>query len=162
MTPTLRPATADDRPFLLTVYQATRADELAPLPWPDEAKQAFLAEQFSLQDAAYRGAHPEGRFLVIEEDGLRIGRLSLGDLPGELRIIDIALLPHARGRGVGRRLLDDVIAEAETRGVAVTLHVERWNPVWRLYGRLGFVEVADQGVYVLLRRDPRRQLNTAS
>jgi ribosomal protein S18 acetylase RimI-like enzyme len=150
----LRPATEADRPLLEAVYAASRAAELEPVLWPDEVKAAFLASQFALQDTAYRGAYPDGRFLVVEVDGRSAGRLYLADLPGELRIVDIALLPAVQGRGVGTRLLDDVLAEAEARALPVTLHVERWNPAWRLYQRLGFTEVEERGAYVLLRRDP--------
>ncbi len=48
------------------------------------------------------------------------------------------------------------MAEASQRGLAVTLHVERWNPAWRLYERLGFAEEPSEddggGAYVKLRR----------
>jgi hypothetical protein len=33
------------------------------------------------------------------------------------------------------------------------MHVERFNPARRLYDRLGFHQVADQGVYLLLERE---------
>ena len=35
----------------------------------------------------------------------------------------------------------------------VQMHVERFNPARRLYDRLGFHQVADQGVYLLLERE---------
>ena len=50
----LRPVEPGDLDTLRTLYAATRRAELAPVPWPDEAKRDFLAEQFALQHDHYR------------------------------------------------------------------------------------------------------------
>jgi ribosomal protein S18 acetylase RimI-like enzyme len=161
---TLRPALDSDRDFLLAVYSAAREEELAPVPWSDGQKAAFLAQQFEAQDRDYRQRHPAGRFLVVEVGGQPAGRLYLavlpgdglpGDgLPGELRILDIALLATFRNAGTGSALLADLIAEADRDGRRVSLHVERWNRARRLYERLGFAVVAETDVYLLLERPP--------
>lgn len=148
----LRNETALDVPLLFQLFSASRATELAPVPWADEHKQAFLQQQFTAQTEAYRGAYAGGRFMVVEANGLAIGRLYLAHLDGDLRIVDIALLPEWCGRGIGSRLLADVLAEADAEGRAVSLHVEHWNPARRLYERLGFQPVKEDSVYVLLRR----------
>jgi ribosomal protein S18 acetylase RimI-like enzyme len=145
------------------VYAATRAEELAPVPWTDEQKREFLTQQFQAQDASYHQRFPEGRFLVIERDGEPIGRLYLGRLPAVgdppgapagLRIMDIALLPGHRGQGTGTALVQSVLAEADAEGLPVSLHVEQWNPAQRLYARLGFSVVGQNDVYFLLERPP--------
>jgi hypothetical protein len=43
-----------DREFMAHLYVSTRTEELAPVPWPEEAKQAFLQAQFELQRDHYR------------------------------------------------------------------------------------------------------------
>jgi len=68
--------------------------------------------------------------------------------------MDIALLPEYRGRGVGGALLADLMAEASAGAIPLTIHVERFNRALRLYERLGFVPVADKGVYLLLQWSP--------
>jgi ribosomal protein S18 acetylase RimI-like enzyme len=68
----------------------------------------------------------------------------------EIRIMDIALLPEHRGSGVGSQLLRELQAEARSAGKSLTIHVERFNPALRLYERLGFKQVEDKGVYLLL------------
>ena len=151
----LRPATADDRDFLVAVYASTRADELSVVPWTDVDKAAFVAMQFDAQDAYYRQVYPDAEFLVVIRDGVAVGRLSLARFEDEIRIIDVALLAQHRGRGTGSRLLADVIAEADASGLAVRLHVEPWNPAMRLYERLGFRPVAEQGLYMRMERSPR-------
>ena len=57
--------------------------------------------QFDAQDTEYRRANPDGSFDVIEVDGRPAGRLYVDRRPGDLRIVDIALLPEFRGRGIG-------------------------------------------------------------
>lgn len=48
------------------LYASTRIGELAPVPWPEEIKQAFLHSQFELQHAHYRKHYHHAEFLVIE------------------------------------------------------------------------------------------------
>jgi len=151
----VRASVPEDRAFLLEVYVRTRVDELAPVPWTDAQKQVFIAEQFEAQDRAYRGAYPAGRFLVVEDHGVPIGRLYLATLADEVRIIDVALLPEHRGRGIGSVLIAAVIAEAESAGLAVRLHVEPWNPARRLYLRFGFLPGPVSGIYERMERPPR-------
>ena len=136
------------------MYATTRADELALVPWTDDEKAAFVAMQFEAQDVSYRMTYPDGRFLVVLGDGVPIGRLYLGRLVDEIRIVDIALLPEHRGAGIGSRLIDDVLAEADAAGIFVRLHVEPWNPALRLYERRGFRVVEERGVYLFMERPP--------
>jgi ribosomal protein S18 acetylase RimI-like enzyme len=153
-TPELRPATGADREFLYRVYASTRADELAVVAWPAAVVETFLHQQFDAQDRHYRQHFPTARFWVIVVDGQRAGRLYEDLRSEETLIIDIALLPEYRGRGVGTRLVGAVLAAARARGVGVSIHVERNNPALAWYRRLGFEVVEDEGVYLLLRWRP--------
>ena|SRR5256885_4022849 len=148
----LRPITAADAPFLRALYGSTRAKELAPVPWSEEQKRAFLDLQFRAQSVHYLKHYGDGQFLMIEEDGRAIGRLLLHRTPEEIRVIDISLMPEHRGRGIGTRLLRDVLAEGEASRRRVSIHVEHFNPAKRLYERLGFRYVETNGVYDLMVR----------
>ncbi len=149
----LRPATPSDRELLFRVYASTRVEELAPVPWSEAQKESFLRLQFEAQDHEYRRNYPSASFDVVEVGGEPVGRLyrSLGS--EELRIVDLALLPRARNRGVGTRLIRLVLDEAERARVPVSIHVEAFNTgARRLYERLGFAVVEDKGVYLFLVR----------
>jgi ribosomal protein S18 acetylase RimI-like enzyme len=146
----LRPATPADRELLFRVYASTREEELAPVPWPPEAKEAFLRQQFDAQDAWWRTNYAGASFEVVVADGRDAGRLYLWEGPSEVRIVDVALLPEARRGGIGTKLVRDVQARAGAAGKSVTIHVERMNPALRLYERLGFRLVEDKGVYLFL------------
>jgi ribosomal protein S18 acetylase RimI-like enzyme len=147
----LRPVADADLPFLARLYASTRTDELAPVPWTDAAKAAFLDQQFRAQHAHYQAHYPGAAWWVIERDGTPIGRLYRAKWSAEHRIIDIALLPAHRRQGLGAALMHDLCDEAYAAGKAVSIHVEKNNPAMTLYRRLGFVTVEDKGVYDLMR-----------
>ncbi len=91
---------------------------------------------------------------IVEKDGEPIGRLYIDRREDEHRLIDIALLPEWRGKGVGSELMRGVLDEAREAGKLVRIHVEQNNPAMRLYKRLGFEEIEDQGVYRLMEWRP--------
>ena len=109
---TLRAAGAADREFLLAVYASTRLDELAVTGWSDDQKEAFCRDQFCAQEAHYLQHYPTAEYAVIEEAGSPAGRWYVDRWPREIRIMDIALLPLWRGRGIGTCVLTDLQREA--------------------------------------------------
>jgi GNAT superfamily N-acetyltransferase len=151
---TLRPATAADEVVLRAVYASTRVDELAPLGWPSDAVTAFCDQQFEAQRSHYLSHYPDASHDVVLVEGRPAGRLYVDRSPTELRIVDIALLPPFRGRGIGSQLLVRLLDEGDRYGVPVRIHVEKHNPALRLYQRLGFRPLADRGVHWLLERAP--------
>jgi GNAT superfamily N-acetyltransferase len=147
---TLRPITPQDVPFLAAVYASTRWEELAPTGWSDEEKAVFCRRQFDAQSAHYHEHYPEAAFQVIEQDGRGIGRFYVARWEKEIRTVDISLLPEFRGTGIGTKLLLELQEEARLAGKSLTIHVERFNPALKLYQRLGFKEIEDKGVYLLM------------
>jgi ribosomal protein S18 acetylase RimI-like enzyme len=147
---TLRPIGPADEPFLREVYSSTRAEELAPVPWTDEQKAAFLQMQFDAQHRYYHEQYPNSAFDVILIEGEPAGRLYVHRGPDEFLIIDIAMLPAYRNRRIGTHLIGALQTEAALARKPLRIHVERFNPALRLYDRLGFQQIDDQGVYLFL------------
>ena len=50
----LRPATDDDRDFLVGVYASTRDEELSQVDWPEGRREAFVRMQFEIGRASCR------------------------------------------------------------------------------------------------------------
>jgi ribosomal protein S18 acetylase RimI-like enzyme len=154
---TLRPIAADDMELLYQIYASTREEELAQVSWGDGQKEAFLRMQFEAQHRYYQENYSNAQFQLILVDGEPAGRLYLDRRAAEIRIVDIALLPPWRNRGIGTALLKGILAEGERAGLPITIHVECFNPALRLYERLGFRKVEDRGVYYFMEKPPGRQ-----
>jgi ribosomal protein S18 acetylase RimI-like enzyme len=152
-----RPVREEDRVFLRRLYASTRDEELAQVTdWSAEQKEAFLTQQFEAQHHHYQWYYPEASFELILDHGDPIGRLYVWRSAREIRLVDLALLPEARGRGIGTALLGDLLAEAERTDKTVSIHVEHFNPALRLYRRLGFRQVDENGPYVRMEWRPPR------
>lgn len=150
-----RSITDADLPFLARLYASTRAEEVARAPgWSEQQKREFLQLQFDAQHRFYQEQFPRADYQIIERGGEPIGRVYTDRRDAEIRLIDIALLPAHRGGGLGRLLIEDLQEEASEQGLPLRIHVEKNNPAYRLYLRLGFETIADKGVYDLLEWSP--------
>jgi ribosomal protein S18 acetylase RimI-like enzyme len=152
-----RTVSASDSEFIYAVYASTRVEELAQVPWTSEERERFLRQQFQAQDHTYRNNYPGAEFWIIVVDDADAGRLYVHRRPEEIRIMDVALLPGFRGQGIGTYLLKEFLREGQMSSRIVTIHVEVFNPALRLYLRLGFSQVAENGVYCLMEWRPSRR-----
>ena len=151
---TLRPIGPEDDQFLAVLYASTREHELGQVPWSTQDKASFLRMQFDARHRHYATHYPRARSDLVLADGTPIGRLIVDRSPGEIRVIDVALVSAWRNRGIGGGLLRDLIAESDSSGRPITISVERFNPARRLYERLGFEVIADDPVYQSMERRP--------
>lgn len=150
-----RPIRPEDHDFLRRLYASTREEELATVvDWTAAQKEAFLTQQFEAQHHHYQTYYPEASFDLILDGDEPVGRLYVSRWTREIRLVDVALVPAVRGRGIGTALLRDLLAEGERAGKTVSIHVERFNPALRLYRRLGFREVEEKGPYFLMEWRP--------
>ncbi len=150
-----RPIAESDLPFLSSLYASTRAEEVAQVPqWNDEQRRQFLQMQFDAQHKFYQEQFDQAEFLIIEREGQAVGRVYTDRREDEIRLIDIALMPETRAQGLGSALLEDLLEEGQHTGLPVRIHVEKNNPAMRLYIRLGFRQIEDQGVYDLMEWVP--------
>jgi ribosomal protein S18 acetylase RimI-like enzyme len=148
-----RPATTLDDDFLLALYASTR-DDLDVLGWADEQRSAFCAAQCAVRRDAYRSAYPAGRDEIVEVNGVAVGRLLVDTTGDTVSVVDVALVPDARGQGIGSRLLGEVLEGARAEDRRVALYVLGSNPALRLYERLGFEVLGAQGLHLEMEWSP--------
>ncbi|MCK7593712.1 GNAT family N-acetyltransferase [Pseudomarimonas salicorniae] len=89
---------------------------------------------------------------VLCDGGEPIGLLKLARGTDSWEIIQLQLGPRMQGQGAGSRLLQQLIAEAESQGVALTLKVLKANPARFLYAKLGFETVGEDDHEFLMQR----------
>lgn len=155
----LRPATPADLAFQRQLYATTREEEMDAAQFTAEMREAFIAMQFTAQTTHYTKTHPRAEWSIIECHGARAGRLILDRTAEHLNIMDIALLPAVRGRGIGTALLKEIFTEATAKQLPVRLFAYTRERAIQLYHRLGFVDVHDDGVYTELVWRPDRVAN---
>lgn len=152
----LRPATIADTPFVRALFHADRAPQFAGVPQPLLA--TLLDQQLRAQQIGYRQAFPDAEHLIVIGDGHAVGRIIVA-CAGEgdrraLHIVDILMIPEARGRGLGTEILTALGRTAVALGAtSMRLAVLATNLRARqLYDRLGFVATGDDGVRIAMAR----------
>ena len=149
----LRPYCAEDQELLFAVYAGTRKDEVAAFGWSAPQQEVFLRMQFNAQRRGYEAAYPQADHQIICLDGQPIGRMMVQRATDHAHLVDIALLPEYRGRGIGGALLRELAAQSDTAHVPVRLQVHKTNAgARRLYERLGFIQTGEDEMYYQMER----------
>lgn len=151
---TLRDATAEDLSFLAYLYQDSRREEVAAWGWPETQQEQFLRMQFDAQRQSYRTSFPDAVDQIVFLEDAPVGHMLVGRESEGLRLIDIAVLGEHRNRGIGARLLRDLLRECQTQGWNMYLQVLLGNPAIRLYERLGFRQTGCNFMYVQMEWNP--------
>ena len=144
---TLQAVTAEDKPFLFELFCIDRERQMLPLDLPVEQKNQLLQMQCDARDRQYHQQYPEADFDLILNNAEPVGSLFAQRGPDQFALIDIVLLPEHRNSGIATELVGDLIEAASKESKPLHAHVLRDNPAWRLWQRLGFRVVGDDGVY---------------
>jgi ribosomal-protein-alanine N-acetyltransferase len=126
MTPALFDPATDDAAVLAALHKSA-----FPTPWDEAAICELLAGS--------------GAFAFFTSDGFVLARA----VAGEAEILTLAVAPPARGRGLGRALLQSAAGHAASLGAAsIFLEVGADNPAaLMLYASLGFDQVGQRKGY---------------
>ena len=141
----LRQATGDDFAFLYDLHRTTIREAVeATWGWDETFQRRRFREHFD----------PAGSQIIVV-DGRDVGVLQVEEWGDEvfLGLIEIAL--SHQGRGLGTRVIKDVLRVAHAAKRPVSLHVLKTNPgARRLYERLGFVVDEEREERLVMRADP--------
>lgn len=141
----VRPAITADLVAIDGVFRTSFCDTFAHLY--DPADLATFLAGFTPAAWAAEFADPAYAFQVGEANGVVVGYAKLGPnklphvAPGDvIELKQLYLLKAAHGTGIGRALMEWVLAEARRRG-AERLALSVWSENWRaqaFYKRYGF------------------------
>ena len=137
----------DEASLWKALYHAIHVPPGQTAPPPEIVQQPELARYV----AGWKEP-PDDLGMAAEELGDIVGAAWLrrwaGDVQGygfvdeETPELSMAVWPGHRGRGVGTRLLRELLDRASRRFDAVSLSVSLTNPARRLYERVGFEKIA--------------------
>ena len=140
----LRPATAGDYDFIYKVKTTTLREYIAQTwGWNEVDQQARFGALFD-----------PAQWQVVQLDGRDIGVLCLEREEGGLFLANIEILPPFQNRGIGTRIIEDILASARRDCLPVRLQVLKVNPARRLYERLGFVVTGETDTHYLMGCPP--------
>jgi GNAT superfamily N-acetyltransferase len=142
---TLRRGTADDLPFTRRLYldNMREVSQRAGFAW-DEARQT---------------ANFDGRFLadevsIISLDGRDIGWMQIAESEREIFLKQFFVHSAHQRRGIGTRLLQELLGRAAQAGKPVTLGIVKGNPARSLYERHGFQITSEDDYKVYMVTSP--------
>lgn len=111
--------------------------------WGEAWTRRQVGDSLSFPHTHYR--------LIESETGETAGFTLVRAAPGEEELLLIAVIPACRGKGLGRRLLDAVLADARERGAErVFLEMRYNNPAAKLYSAAGFEPIGHRRDYYRL------------
>jgi len=143
----LRAASTEDHDWLYGLHTLTMRDVIEQTWIWDEAWQRQDFERRIREYLAF----------VIEHEARDVGGLVVETRPESTHIHEVQVLPEFQGRGIGSAVIQQVIAQAASRGVPVTLSVALANSrARRLYDRLGFQVIDKQPPLVRMRYSPAK------
>ena len=123
-----RPAVPEDVPFLLKLRKSTMSTYLtdAGIDLSTEENHARVMYKFECAVIVLEGEQPVGLLKIHRGESV-------------WEIVQLQICPSEQGKGLGTRLMRDVIGEAKSAKASLTLSVLRGNPARKLYESLGFV-----------------------
>lgn len=126
MTVELRPMTRDD------LREVMRMEE--ELFAPDTWTRSMYLDELAMTDTRY--------YLVAVDGADVVGYAGLIAYPDEAHVATIGVTGARQGEGIGGRLLDALLAEADRRTPVVLLEVRATDEATQgLYARRGFVPI---------------------
>jgi N-acetylglutamate synthase-like GNAT family acetyltransferase len=153
---TLRPIQSTDKDFLFRLYASTREIELAQVNWDATQKEAYLRAHFKSQITYYAQNCCPADFHIILLNDEPIGRLYVKHRQDEIRVADIALLLGYRHRGITLLLLQNILADAQDLCLPVRVLVEHHSSAARVYARLNFRRMGNDGLLDEMEWQPKR------
>ena len=138
------PATAESFAFAERLYLQSTGPLLRALgSWDEAAARERLASSLHRLPAQ-----------LICLKGLRIGWIQVSQTSAGFHLHQVHIRGAYRNRGIGSRLIGDILERARGLGLPVSLNVIRGNPAISLYARLGFQVVGHDRDLLRMRWDP--------
>ena len=132
--------------------------------WLDQLRRSVYRElfiaAFGSWDEPRHARHTSecwerGGISLIEADGERVGMIQILDQTGCVEIGELQIQPSHQNRGIGSRILSDVVDQAHKRGKSVKLLVALTNErAYDFYRRCGFQQVAQTETHHQLQCEP--------
>jgi RimJ/RimL family protein N-acetyltransferase len=141
-----------DGTFLYTLF---RTHALPALPLDGPGRETLVRLQNEARTSAYRTQFPDAYFAIVHLAGAPAGRLVIDKVDDFACIVDFALIPEVRNRGLGTAIIGGVLDWMARTGTIVRCKVLCNNIAsLRMFRRLGFVHVGGEPPFLQLEWHP--------
>ena len=113
--------------------------------------------QYQAREQGIARNYPQAARQIILADGAPAGRLVVARAEGEIRVVDIAVLPQQQNRGIGGAAMRELIEESNREGKPLRLTVNNVNAAIRFYENLGFRRIGGDETQHFMERTPTRE-----
>jgi len=118
--------------------------------------QAYVEQTWGWEDAyqqdRFRASFDPAMYEIIVVGGEEIGVVSFYRRDADFFLAEIQVSPDYQKKGLGTRVIQDLIAKGNREKIPVALQVLKVNPAHRLYERLGFHVVGETETHLQMRR----------
>ena len=106
------------------------------------------------QDDLFAAAWSEAEHEIIMCDDSPCGYLCLEDRGDDLYLRELVVDSGFQRKGIGTKLLQDIIDEAGRRNLRVALRTQTTNRAVNLYRRIGFQEIGHTDSHIMMEWRP--------
>ena len=134
-----RPACAEDEALLFELFAPDRVAQFVSCGIPPEEAMSLVEMQYHGSKMTYQARYPHAvDSILFNASGAAVGRLLIDRQANCWRIVDIAVMPEHRSKGLATEALKECQELCKRNGSTLALQVSPTNPAMRLYERLNF------------------------
>ncbi|MCA1622443.1 MAG: GNAT family N-acetyltransferase [Acidobacteria bacterium] len=132
----------EDFEFLWRLHNAALKDYVMRVwGWDEERQRQLFRESFETKRAK-----------IIVFEGKDAGFLDAAERETETVLISIRLLPEFQNKGIGTKIIQEILEKSHAKNKLVRLQVLKINPAKKLYNRLGFKIFGETETHFLMRK----------
>lgn len=146
-----RKVVPDDLPFLVKLRHETMSPHLVASGVEQSEAEHLRRVLINFESAE-----------ILLQDQERVGLFKVVRNGLNWELVQVQLCPSHQGRGLGSKLVGQLVSEAQAANATLRLSVLKANPARRVYERLGFEVVSEQEHSFEMQRAPNPSIERTS
>ena len=145
---TRRAATENDTEFARRTHHAAYHDVIVRQfgSFDEKAQDEFFA----------KGWNPETHEVLLRGNS-EVGYCSIERFPDHILAHELVLSPEFQGRGIGSKILGELLDEARAKHIPIKLQVLKENREQYLYRKLGFKDAGSTDTHIEMEFNPDKE-----
>jgi GNAT superfamily N-acetyltransferase len=151
--------TVESRNIKVTQRLATDADTEFARKVHHAAYHDVIVRQFGnfdekMQDDFFAKSWKPGIDEILMSEDSEAGYCSIERSENAIIFHELVLLPEYQGKGIGSKVLQEVMEEAKTKNIPIKLEVLKENQAQHLYRKLGFKDTGSTDTHIEMEFNP--------